>query len=348
MNKLFKKILKKFLPSKTNNNIAINTLDSISNSPFSFLILSSTKDNQNYYRDMELARQTRSIFLTELFDYKKYNWSIKEIIENFFKKPPDFIFINYINQYTPFLLDLDGVDIPIIGFVGDHYNFIDNTESALHKKNFFKKIPIACMVSAYPHTNNIVSQSLGNPNLPFIYLPWAISSDVFRDIKLNRKSDIACMGAMTQDKYPFRNIVRNWLENQKDIKLYKRKRAKGKSDHDAQAFNLALNKCYAAFTCASSMNYTLMKYFEIPAAGNLLFAETTEALNELGFEDRVHYIAVNQSNYKELITYYLKGEGRKEAEAIRTQGYSFIHKYHTWEIRIKIFLEELEKLGIKR
>lgn len=101
---------------------------------------------------------------------------------------------------------------------------------------------------------------------------------------------------------------------------------------------------YSAFTCASSMNYTLMKYFEIPGSGALLFAEKTKEFSELGFVDGVHYVAVTLENYQERMLHYLKGEGHEKAEQIRLEGHEFVRQNHTWEKRISIFLDEVQSL----
>ncbi|HHC73770.1 MAG TPA: glycosyltransferase family 1 protein [Thiothrix sp.] len=312
----------------------------------SMLILSSTKRNQNYYRDQALSQQTYSIAITEQFDFITFQWDVSQIIRIYFDKEPEWIFINYIAAYTPKLIGFDKINSKVIGFVGDHYNFTDNSEAALQKQAFFKRLSLFAMVSAYPHTNNIVAKALEKENLPFIHLAWAIDPHIFYDLGKHRKYDIACMGAMTEGKYPFRRQVREWLEIQKRLKLFKKKRVKGanKSDHDGIAFNQALNQCRAAFTCASVMQYTLMKYFEIPAAGTLLFAEETADLKKLGFRDHIHYIKVTPDNFQQKMLHYLNPSKQHLAEDIRQKGMKFVQEKHSWPVRIEDFLAELALL----
>ncbi|MGV6809503.1 MAG: glycosyltransferase [bacterium] len=313
----------------------------------SMLILSSTKRNQNYYRDQALSQQTYSITITEQFDFTTFQWDISQIIRVYFDKEPEWIFINYIAAYTHKLIGFEKINSKVIGFVGDHYNFTDNSDSAQQKQAFFKQLPLFAMVSAYPHTNALVAKALGKENLPFVYLAWAIDPHVFYDLGKNRKYDIACMGAMTVGKYPFRRQVREWLEAQKRLKLFKKKRVKGKnkSDHDGVAFNQALNQCRAAFTCASSMQYTLMKYFEIPASGALLFAEETADLKKLGFRDHIHYIKVTPDNFQQKMLHYLNPNKQPLAEDVRQTGMKFVQEKHNWSVRIETFLEDLSALS---
>ncbi len=310
------------------------------------LIISGSKRNQNYYRDRELARQSGGIFINEHFDFSAYDWNIQRIADELLGCNPEWIFLNYVQGYSARLRGFKQLDSPIIGFVGDHYNFLDSNPAAITKLEFFRSLPLVALATAYPHTNASVSRAINQPDIPFLYLPWAIDSSIYYDLGHSRRYDIACIGALTQGKYPFRRQVRAWLEEQKALKLFGKKRVKGLdgSDHDGDAFNLALNHVRSAFTCASSMRYTLMKYFEIPASGALLFAEATSELDALGFRDGEHYVAVTPENYQDRIRFYLLGEGRAEGERIRVAGHVFVHAYHTWQWRIAHFLPQVEAL----
>jgi hypothetical protein len=180
--------------------------------------------------------------------------------ERYGGKPDDFL--NYNHHYTHQLRGLNELGVPVFGFVGDHYDFTDDSPRARVKQEYFRGLTnLVALLSAYPHTNNLVAQVLGRPELPFIYLPWAIDPNVFRDLGKRRRYDIACLGALTEGKYPFRREVRAWLESQSQLSYIRKKRIGG---HDGVLFNKALNTTRSAFTCASA-RYTLMKYFEIPA-----------------------------------------------------------------------------------
>lgn len=326
--------------------ILANTLESGYASAPKVLILSGSKRNQNYYRDLELAQQSRAVFLTETFDFEAFNWDVTKIADHLMGGAPDWVFLNYVQAYSHKLKGFGQLDSPVFGFVGDHYNFLDDSPQALTKQAFFRALPLAGLVTAYPHTNTLVANALQQPDLPFIHLPWAIDPKVFFDLGKRRRYDIACMGALTEGKYPLRRQVRAWLENQGELRLFGKKRVKGRtgSDHDGEAFNLALNQVRSAFTCASSMRYLLMKFFEIPASGALLFAERIPDLDKLGFIAGEHYVAVNSDDFSERMQFYLKGAGMADAERIRRAGYAFVHTHHTWERRIQTFLGEVQRV----
>ena len=310
------------------------------------LILSGSKRNQNYYRDLELARQTRAILIAEGHDFGAHNWDVARLCMELMGGAPDWVFVNYVQSYTSSVRGLDRIKAPVFGFVGDHYNFTDDSPAALSKQVFFRGIPLAGMVSAYPHTNATVADALGRPDLTFVNLPWAVDPSVFVDLKIKRRHDIACMGALTEGKYPFRRQVRAWLESQRTLRLYGKKRTKGPggTHHDGSAFNLALNRCRSAFTCASSMQYLLMKYLEIPASGTLMFSERIQDLSDLGFVDEHHYVAVTPENFQERMIYYLKGAGRSEGEQIARAGYDLVRGSHCWEQRIRLLLNGVAEL----
>lgn len=327
--------------------ILANTLETWPALAPKVLILSGSKRNQNYYRDIELARQTRALLVAEGHDFAAYDWDISRLCQDQMGGAPDWVFLNYIQSYTPQLKGFEALGAPVLGFVGDHYNFLDQTPAALAKQTFFRSLPLAGMVTAYPHTSNAVAQAMGWKDLPFLHLPWAIDPTVFRDLETKRRYDIACMGALTEGKYPFRRQVRVWLETQRELRLFGKKRVKGRggSDHDGEAFNQALNRVRSAFTCASAMRYLLMKYFEIPGAGALMFAESIPDLEALGFRDGEHFVAVTPENFSTLMRYYLTGAGQEEGESIRRRGHDFVHQHHTWNRRIADFLPQANRLA---
>ncbi len=332
---LFKRFFDKVKPEQD-----VYDFRSLKNNHKPWLVLSSSKKNQNFYRDQCLARITGGILLTETFDFSQFGFNLQHIIDSFFKIDVGGIFVNYIPSYTN-KINFENVNITnICGFVGDHYNFLDKDEGSLRKQNFYKDIPWKFIVSAYPHTNDKVKNAIG-VTCKFITLPWAIDPFTYKDLNMEKTFDFACIGALSKDKYPFRNNVRDWMLDQSNLKIYRKSRIKGLggADHDGTAFNFALNQCRSAFTCSSSMKYTLMKYFEIPATGTLLFAEKTVLYEQLGFEDGIHYVAVNNENYKEKINSYLSKSYVDVVYKITENAKYFIHSHHTWNSRIDQFLK---------
>lgn len=308
------------------------------------LIVGSNKKNQGYYRDLELLRQAGGIKIDEDFGYEQYNWDMRRIVEALFGgDPPKLIYVHYNRHYTYKIKNIAETGIPVVGFVGDPQDFIvDNPVNRL-KKEFFTRNNVAIYFTIAPKANWMVYEGLGTRSIKIIDSHLATDPKIFRPMGLNRKYDIASMGAHTDGKYPFRRLVREYLDNQHELKFYKRQRVKGHSN-DAERFARLLNKFKSCFTCASVYGYTVAKYYEIPACGTLLFGEKTDLLDEFGYIDGVNYVEVSPENFKDKFHYYLKEAKIEEREAIAEAGRRLVVSRHTWEIRIRYVVKELKAI----
>ena len=306
------------------------------------LLISSLKKNQNYYRDEEILRQCNCIRLAEDFNFEKYNWDIRKIIESLYKtNPPEFIFLNYNHHFTHKIKNIGKTGLPIFAFVGDTYDFITPDGRSVEKKNFIQSLNPIAYITVFPNTNEMLYEGLGTNNIKIIKSHWAVDEKIFRPQNRWRRYDIGCLGAHTPHKYPFRNKVRKYLLSQNKLKFFKKERVCG---HDGVKFSKALNRLKSCFTDASIYGFTLMKYFEIPACGTLLFGERTEDLDNLGFKDGINFVEVNERNFQEKFDYYLRGPGKKDWEEITYNGKELIHKRYTWKITVKELLSDIKKV----
>jgi spore maturation protein CgeB len=87
-----------------------------------------------------------------------------------------------------------------------------------------------------------------------------------------------------------------------------------------------------------------MKYFEIPACGTLLFAEETEALPGLGFQDGENFVAVTPANFRERLRYYLREAPPDTVDRIARAGRDLVLARHTWSRRAGEILEALRRM----
>lgn len=306
------------------------------------LLISSLKKNQNYYRDNEILRQCNGFRLAEDFNFDKYHWDIRKIIDKFYKLNfPEFIFLNYNHHFTHKIKNLEKTDIPVFAFVGDTYDFIMPDERSRQKKTFIQRLNPVAYITAFPNTNEMLYEGIGDQTIKIITSHWAVDEKIFRPQNRWRRYDIGCLGAHTAHKYPFRNKVRRFLLSQNNLKFFKKERV---YDHDGVKFSKALNRLKSCFTDASIYKFTLMKYFEIPACGTLLFGEQTEELKTLGFRDGVNFVEVNEDNFHEKFDYYIRGMGRKDLKAITYNGRDLILKRHTWQIRVRELLTNIKEI----
>jgi spore maturation protein CgeB len=79
--------------------------------------------------------------------------------------------------------------------------------------------------------------------------------------------------------------------------------------------------------------FTVMKYFEIPACGTLLFAEPTDAMAALGFRDGENWVAVTAADFRERFHYYLRQVPEETVARISQAGRQLIASRHTWDVR---------------
>jgi hypothetical protein len=104
----------------------------------------------------------------------------------------------------------------------------------------------------------------------------------------------------------------------------------------------ALGKSRFFIFCGGIYGYPVQKYFEVPASGCLPLAERLRGWGKtLGFIDGETYVAVDKRSWKEKILYYNKNYA--EASKIIEKGRKLVLKRHTHQLRVREFLEILER-----
>lgn len=306
------------------------------------LLLSSAKRNQNYYRDQEIVRRYPTVWITEDFPFARTGYHLGELISHTFgAAAPELVLLHYSREYTSRLTGWEAVTAPIVAFVGDAQDFILPEEVCRRKAEFFQRLRPRVWVTAYPRANHLVRQGLQDYETPILTCYWGIPPAIFRPLHQRRQYDIGCLGSHTPRTYPFRNQVRDYLLQQRRLRFFKQLRVGG---HDGVVFARTLNRLRACFTDASIYGYTLMKYFEIPACGTLLFAEATPDLPDLGFQDGQHYVAVDRDNFRDKIEYYLLEAPAEETARIARQGQELVHRRHSWAQRLDDLFGQLRDI----
>jgi hypothetical protein len=295
------------------------------------LILSGEKRNQNYYRDVALVRRAGGAMVTDAFDFRATGWDVSRVAESVLDgQTPDLVFVSYHHGFTNRLQGLDRLRAPKVGFVGDSYDFLGADAKRAEKAAWFRAANFDALLSVYPHTDEMVWPGLGR-RVPIFHSAWAVDADIFAPQGRRRRYDIASLGAHTAGKYPFRIAVREYLESQHDLRFFSRQRMPG--GHDGRRFARTLNRLRSCFTCASVYRFTVMKYFEIPACGTLLFAEPTDATAPLGFRDGENFVAVTPADFREKFQHYLRQAPDETVARISQAGRQLIESRHTWEVR---------------
>jgi Glycosyl transferases group 1 len=296
------------------------------------LILSGEKRNQNYYRDVALLRHAGGAMVTDAFDFRATGWDVPRVAETALDgQKPDLVFVSYHHGFTNRFQGLDRLRVPKIGFVGDSYDFLGEDAKRAEKAAWFRAANFDALLSVYPHTDEMVRTGLGRCQIPILHSAWAVDAGIFAPQGRRRRYDIASLGAHTAGKYPFRIAVREYLESQDELRFFSRQRMPG--GHDGPRFARTLNRLRSCFTCASVYRFTVMKYFEIPACGTLLFAEPTDATAALGFRDGENFVAVTPSDFRGKFHYYLRQAPDEAVARISQAGRQLIETRHTWDVR---------------
>lgn len=299
------------------------------------LLITNTKKNQGYFRDSEIVRQTNGVRITEGFPFEKYAWDMQRVLDAIYGSDcPDIIYIHYSRHYTHQIRNMEKINIPKIGFVGDPQDFIVDDEKHVLKRQWMQQAGVCAYMTIAPQANWMVWKGLGDESIPIINSHLAVDPEIFRDMHLKRVYDIGSFGAHTDKKYPFRIMVRDYLVNQKEFSFNRRQRV-GRGGNDAAKFAKELNRFVSCFTCASIYGYTVAKYFEIPACGTLLFGEKTSLLDEFGYEDGVNFVEVSPENFREKIHYYLKEIHPDDRAKIAESGRQLVVGRHTWRHRVE-------------
>ena len=296
------------------------------------LILSGEKRNQNYYRDLALVCHAGGAMVTEAFDFRRTGWDVGRVAESVLDGgKPDLVFVSYHHGLTNRFQGLDTLRVPKIGFVGDSYDFLGEDAKRAEKAAWFSAARFDALLSVYPHTDDMVWKGLGTRQVPILHSAWAVDPCVFAPQGRRRRYDIASLGAHTPGKYPFRVAVREHLESQEELRFFSRQRVS--AGHDGPRFARTLNRLRSCFTCASVYRFTVMKYFEIPACGTLLFGEPTEATEALGFRDGENFVAVTPADFREKFRHYLRQAPGETVAGISRAGRKLIESRHTWDAR---------------
>ena len=104
-----------------------------------------------------------------------------------------------------------------------------------------------------------------------------------------------------------------------------------------------LTQYRASIACMSFTS--VLKYFEIPMCGLLLFAEVTQLnqIAEMGFEDGVNCIYIDQHNYKEKFQEFLNDPDNPKWKQIADNGRQLVLDNYTNEREVKRFVQYLEQ-----
>jgi hypothetical protein len=273
-------------------------------------------ERSSYYLETELAKHSNLI-----------KWhsdgNILDIL-NLLPVNPDFILLNdYKSEYRPFIRGLKGLRVPHgilmhdLHYKGSKRNFLIQQEKPAlifchYRDAFFKWFP--------EHKDR------------FVWFPHHVPNDIFR--KYNTPKDISFLliGALYPHIYPFRHMIAQQFHRDPRFVHYLHP-GYGIAGKGMTGVNYAkeISRAKIFLTCDSIHHFPLLKYFEAPACGTLLAAPGSSELADLGFIDGETFVAIDETNFKEKVEYYLQNEALRNS--ITQKGYELIQERHTTAIR---------------
>ena len=172
-----------------------------------------------------------------------------------------------------------------------------------------------------------------------IHFPWAIPDDwIPQDpIRFSGRKDIACFGASQGPAY----AVRNWCRGFPFVTSTANSGVENKlmSDLEYVAWLRGHDAAIAAGSDTPQYRLTVPKYFEIAAAGALLFAQETDDLECLGFRHMENCVIFNRSNFEALARQYLSRP--QDYLSIRQNGRELVRQRHSLSRRIDAFQQHI-------
>ncbi|GIN61743.1 hypothetical protein J27TS8_17360 [Robertmurraya siralis] len=270
-------------------------------------------------------------------------WRQSGSIETIIKKlqfQPDFILIqNDIgNQLSPFIQGLSKIPIPVGLIINDVYRYQEPRRLYIKKNNirFIFSIIRKQFLEIYPEFANRLR-----------WFPHFVETEIYRDYQLPKDIDLLLMGS-TDDIYPLRQKIVKAYEHDRHFVYHPHpgygdittKEEKG--HFIGEKYARELNRAKIFFTSPSIYLYPVMKYFEALACKTLLLAPTFEELEALGFKPGIHFVAINEANFKEQATYYLNND--TERNKITMTGHEFVQQNHSLKIRAKQLVTEIKKI----
>lgn len=265
-----------------------------------------------------LIKEFDPIIITDIFTYK------------LFKNRLDYILSMEPGWAAPFIKFDSHAHKKVIVFVSDPHKKVDWLEEYVESSN------INFILSYYDRPFWFHFPNFDRDK--FIHFPWSVPDQFIiseTDLENKREKGLHLFGGVKSDAYE----LRRWCKSFDFVNGHSNSGVENKVYNNADFY--MSNRNYDSIIAAGSLSpkYQLVtpKYFEIPAAGALLFAQNCEDLHELGFNES-NCVIFNKEDFIEKAQDYLsKPESYKEK---KINGTKLIREKHSLSHRIR-FLKSL-------
>jgi len=187
---------------------------------------------------------------------------------------------------------------------------------------------------------------------PAIYfLPWSVNIEEFKPLR-KKTHDVTFIGSVGKH-YPLRKRIWSLLpivcaEHGAELLMQTRPRgansfSDGSKFPDAyfkSRYSEALARTRIFIFGCSKFKYPLLKYFEGMASGCCVLADEPSCACELGFEDGVNYVKIDEENWYQKLSYCL--DHPEKVKEIGRNARKLISTMHSHQARAVDFLSILD------
>jgi hypothetical protein len=176
-----------------------------------------------------------------------------------------------------------------------------------------------------------------------IWSPHSVNINNFKDYGLPKKYGLLQTGAIG-GVYQLRSLVHDTMKGMPEYHRIVRPVDNAKQQWPVQdQYSRELNKAKICLCCGATVEYPVMKFFEIPASKSVLYTDYFNELGDLGFIPDENMIQVNKQTIRKQVKILVSEGWSGKLETIAQNGYNLIHERHTNEIRAKELKNELER-----
>ncbi len=191
-----------------------------------------------------------------------------------------------------------------------------------------------------------------------VWSPWSVPDSVFEcSMPWQDRRDRVLLSGVSSVQYPLRRWLFQYAQENNgccvDVLHHpgymSTRAAHGITGRD---FHRLLGSYKGAIATTAStrirlrrtIDYTVAKYFEIPACGCVPFMEVTPDLGELGFVDGLNYVSITRWNCEKKIAFVHS----REAEGVGRAAQELVRSRHTHSHRVRFILDGIVHQLVKR
>jgi len=241
-----------------------------------------------------------------------------------FKDQLDVIISTEVGWSAPLISYKEGKPTLKYIFLSDPHRDSESRQEYILKNSF------SYVLAYYYHPTLYHFKRIPSKNI--IHFPWAVPDEFVNSnpIEVHRDPFIVLYGGSRSTAYEFRN----WCRRFEFVRQapYSGVENKFLSDKEYFEWLRTFDAGIAAGSLEAKYRLVVPKYFEIAAAGCLVFAQEAEDLDKVGFRDGDTCVIVNKENFQDRAIEYLKNID--SYVPLRERGRELIRKMHTVSKRL--------------